>query len=539
VRATLDEALRTAPAPAVAPSVRAGGEEDWTGVVQRVLDAVPGRHMVLVPLRDANGEVEDYRFVAASPSVTDLSGRSGAQVIGRRAGEVYPSVVQGPVWQAWRDALADGKARRVGPFSYEGRAGDARTETVLTVDVAPLGPGVLNTWVRHDEEARLADRVLQTERLGNLGWGEWDLVSDTVYWSEGIYAIYERDPVQGPLPRGESEQLTLPEDRPVLQQAAAAFARGETVDVVYRIRVDGRLKYVRTVADAVRDTEGRPLKVYGIIQDVTARETSRIRLAEVEQQLRDHQQLLAAEHRVAVQLQQIILPIPTAPIERPGLQVAVRYVPAEQASRVGGDWYHATTARDGSVILVVGDVAGHGIQAATAMAELRHAVAAVITTGATADPAELLSYLNELLGADPARVSTASAVAVRYEPATGVMRWAQAGHPPLLHTRAGRTVTLERPAGQLLGASRGASYDTATASLGEGDLLVLYTDGLIENRTRPMGQQLEPIIEALDRASGDGGAPSLVKLLQNFRSANPADDTCILVARPTELGSTS
>jgi len=275
-----------------------------------------------------------------------------------------------------RPWLVECKPRRVGPFPYEGRAGETRSEMVLTVDVAPLGPGVLNTWVRHDEEARLADRVAQTERLGNLGWGEWDLVSDTVFWSDGIYAIYERDPVEGPLPRGESERLTLPEDQPVLQQASLAFGRGETVDVVYRIRVGGRTKYVRTVADAVRDAEGRPLKVYGIIQDVTARETSRIRLAEVEQQLRDHQQLLAAEHRVAVQLQQIILPIPTAPIELPGLRVAVRYVPAEQASRVGGDWYHATTARDGSVILVVGDVAGHGIQAATAMAELRPRAAA-------------------------------------------------------------------------------------------------------------------------------------------------------------------
>src|ERR671929_193516 len=76
-------------------------------------------------------------------------------------------------------------------------------------------------------------------------------------------------------------------------------------------------------------------------------------------------------------LQQIILPVPTVPFDLPGLRVAVRYLPAEQASRVGGDWYHAAASDDGRTVLAVGDVAGHGIHAATTMAQLRHALAAL------------------------------------------------------------------------------------------------------------------------------------------------------------------
>jgi serine phosphatase RsbU (regulator of sigma subunit)/PAS domain-containing protein len=519
------------PDPSVEPA-------DWVGVVQRVLDAVPGRHVVLTPLRDEAGEVTDYRYVAASPSIVDLAGRVGGDIVGRRVGELYPSIVDGPIWVAWQAALADGLFRRVGPFPYVGRADvDSTVEMTLTVEVQPLGAALLNSWIRHDEEARLADRMTQTERLGNLGWGEWDLVSDAIVWSDGLYRIYERDPAEGPLKLEESSGLALPEDEAIRREATAAFGRGETVDVTYRIRVGGAVKYVRTVADAVRDANGRPLRVYGIVQDVTARETSRIRLAEVEQRLREHEQSLMVEHRLAAELQHIILPIPHGPIDLPGLRVAVRYLAAEQANRVGGDWYHAATARDGSVLIVVGDVAGHGLPAATTMAELRYAAAAVISTSPTmADPASLLYHLNDLLYTGDATVNTATAVAVRYDPATGELIWAQAGHPAPLLARAGRTVELARPTGPLLGATRAAVYANATTALRADDLLVLYTDGLTENRVSPLSDGLDDVVAILNRGTAGGSDLSITEVLAQLRSANPTDDTCVVAAQVLSLG---
>src|SRR5205823_7517316 len=249
-----------------------------------------------------------------------------------------------------------------------------------------------------------------------------------------LYRIHERAPADGQLPSEESNAMILPEDEARRVEAAARFAEGEALDVTLRVRVGDRVKHLRTVADALRDATGRTLKVYGIVQDVTARETARAQLAEVERELREHRESLAAEHRLAAQLQQIILPIPEQPIELPGLRVAVRYLPAERASRVGGDWYHAATMSDGAVLLAIGDVAGHGLQAATTMAQLRHALAALTVT--TTDPAVLLSHLNRLLcqhrgrehrdgGGGPVRAG---------DPAAGL----GTGRPPAPAARAGR-----------------------------------------------------------------------------------------------------
>lgn len=520
---------RPAQAPA-RPGPAPDGAADWASVVQQVLDAVPGDHSALMPQYDGSGSVVDYRFVAVSPTVVDLSGRRGNQLIGLRVGEVYPTVAEGPVWDAWRAALADGQPRTVGPIPYVGSSAGSPTELTFTVRVQPVGSGLLNSWIRHDEQTRLAERMAQTERLGSLGWGEWDLVTDTTVWSDELYRIYERDPAAGPLPREESEALALPDDEPVRRQAAEAFGRGETVDVTYRIRVNGTVKHVRAVVDAVRDVDGRPLKIYGIIQDITAREVSRARLAEVQRQLREHQASLAVEHRLAAQLQQIVLPIPTAPIELPGLRAAVRYLPAEQASRVGGDWYHAAVARDGNVILAVGDVAGHGVHAAATMALLRHALT-TLTATTTTHPAELLSHLNQLLYSSDPAVSTATAVIVRYDPGTHQLVWAQAGHPAPLHTRAGVTTELPRPRGPLLGALPGPGYGTASLDLDEGDVLVLYTDGLIEHRSHSLEEGLAPVMATLNRVSAAHGPQPLDDLVAELRTANPDDDTCILAAR--------
>jgi len=253
--------------------------------------------------------------------------------------------------------------------------------------------------------------------------------------------------------------------------------------------------------DAVRDVKGRPVRVYGIVQDVTAQETNRAQLAEVEQRLREHQQTLAAEHQLAVQLQQIVLPVPAERFILTELAVAVRYLPAEEASQVGGDWFHAATAEDGSVVLAVGDVT---------------------------DPAELLAHLNRLVYAGR---HTATLVIARYDPATHTLCWAQAGHPPPLHTRCGSTTVLPRPKGPLLGALDRARYATATLTLDPGDLILLYTDGLVEHPDHTPADGLRPVIDTLNRISTSDSRQPVVDLLDHLHRANPADDTCMVAVR--------
>ncbi len=388
----------------------------------------------------------------------------------------------------------------------------------------PPAPGLRHP---HDPSPKLVRRILD-----RLGWGEWDLHSGAIYWSPQLYEIYERDPALGPVSLAESAAMAVDGDLPLRIAVLQAFESADQTDVTVRVRLNGRIKHLRTVAETVRDPNGRPILIYGTVQDVTAERDDARRLAEAEQQLAEHRRTLAAEHELAARLQQIILPIPADPIELPGLKVAVRYLPAGDQSLVGGDWYHAAALRDGSVLLAVGDVAGHGTHAATTMAQLRHALRALAVT--TGDPGVLLGLLNRLT-CELERESpelAATAVIARFDPALGQVVWAQAGHPPPLLSRGGRTVQLSRPAGPMLGVVDEATYPTAHFTFQLGDLLLLYTDGLVEHRRRGLDDGLATVIAALDEAVRMSPEQSLGQLLARLRRANPDDDTCILAARP-------
>jgi len=499
--------------------------EPWIAMVQRVLDASTGMAAYLAAERDPAGRLTDLIWAAASPEATTPDGLHGTQLIGQRISAHFPEVLITDRWLAYQDVLDTGNAAEIGPFRYQ--------DGLFSVRANRLGHGLLLSWTRHDDGlSRQSERVASTERLGNLGWGEWDLVSGEIHWSDQLYRIYERDPRLGPLPRAESEALILAEDQPLRLAAVAAFERAERVDLTLRVRVGGRVKHLRTVADAVRDADGRPLRIFGIVQDVTVQETGARRLAEVERQLDEQRRSLAAEHELAGRLQRIILPIPDGPIELPGLKVALRYLPAGQESLVGGDWYHATELRDGSVLLAVGDVAGHGTAAATTMAQLRHALRALAVT--TSDPGELLGYLNRLtcdLERETPELS-ATAVIARFDPVRRELVWAQAGHPPPLLSRDGRTAPLTRPPGAILGVLEDATYRTARLEFRTGDMLLLYTDGLVEHRLRGVDDGLASVMAEMDAAVRASPQQPLAQLLARLQQANPDDDTCILAARP-------
>jgi serine phosphatase RsbU (regulator of sigma subunit) len=185
------------------------------------------------------------------------------------------------------------------------------------------------------------------------------------------------------------------------------------------------------------------------------------------------------------------------------------------------------------VLLAVGDVAGHGTLAATTMAQLRYSLRALAVT--TTDPAELLGHLNRLTcDLDEERPETAAtAIVARYEPALRRLTWAQAGHPPPLLCHGGRTRPLARPCGPMLGVVEDATYECAELRLAVGDVLLLYTDGLVEHRCRSMDEGLDAVMRTVDEAVAAAPLQPLAELVSRLRQANPDDDTCILAVRPT------
>lgn len=497
--------------------------------VQAVLDLVPGAMALLTPVRDDSGSIVDYLAEAASPEASDDLGRRGGQLVGVRVLEVCPMVVGSELWRAYAAVIADGEPREVGPLAYaDGATGS--TDPHYSVRVRRLGDRLLIAWIRHDAQWRLAERVARTERLGNLGWFERDLATGHSAWSAQAYRIMGVDPECGPPPISVVGEWVLPEDKPRWAQAVVDFIeRGVALDVSYRVRINDTVRHVHSLGEAIRDGDGRAVRLFGLVQDVSGREEDRLRLAEAQRQLREHRRDLEAEHRLAVDLQQIILPVPDRPIDLPGLRLAVRYVPAEQVARIGGDWYQATPLPTGETILAIGDVAGHGLRAAAAMARLRHALGALIAV--TTEPGELMGLLNRVLY-DGGDGETATAVVCRYDPSRQTLTWAQAGHPAPLMARGGVPEALPRPHGLLLGAIRDAEYEVSTTPMGPDDMLLLYTDGLVERPGLPVAEGMTDVMAAVRAAIASAPDRPLSSVLARLHRANPDDDTCVLAARP-------
>ncbi len=231
---------------------------------------------------------------------------------------------------------------------------------------------------------------------------------------------------------------------------------------------------------------------------------------------------LAQERQVAIELQRAILPLHDGPFDLPGLRTVVRYLPASRAGLVGGDWYITAEMPPGNVLIALGDVAGHGLAAAAGMARLRGALAGLAITGAP--PERLVGWLNDLVH-HVAPEHTASVVAGYFDPASRIFTWAQAGHPPPVLVREGQARPLPPPAGIMLGAGK-APYQAATLVLAPGDLLLLYSDGVIERRDR----SIDDGVAALARAACGFADPerAAAAILSALGSADLEDDSCLV-----------
>ncbi|SEF16535.1 Serine phosphatase RsbU, regulator of sigma subunit [Streptomyces sp. Ag109_O5-10] len=499
---------------------------DLATAVQPVLDALPGATVLLVPLRTAAGEVEDYRIEAATPGAVDILGRTGRELIGSHVLESYPSVAGESLWQAYLKVLAGGEPYEGEPFVYEEIVAGVTVTATYSVRAARLGDGLLVTWLRHDTEERQEQRLAELQRLGNLGWANWNLVTRQVNWSSQVYTILGRDPGRGAVPLDLLPDLVLPEDAHALARAVTELARtGRSFDVPFRIRTGNAVRHLRAVAEAVSGTDGTVVEVHGFVQDLTAQRSAELALVDSERAILVQRGVLDAERALAARLQHALLPLPSNPVQLHGLHVEVAYLPAQTGVHVGGDWFSAIELPDEAALFVVGDVAGHGVDAVATMAQLRFTAKGMVSTGSSLTGA--LARLNFLLLHSRDAQSTATLVLARYDPAERRLAWAQAGHPPPLLVRGGRAYRLDRPAGMLLGASANPVYESAEFQLEPGDRLLLYTDGLVER----LGEDIDAGLDRLAAAALAAGPASLDDLLAAMLTGERRDDVCVLDIR--------
>ncbi|HTZ56317.1 MAG TPA: SpoIIE family protein phosphatase [Candidatus Acidoferrum sp.] len=199
------------------------------------------------------------------------------------------------------------------------------------------------------------------------------------------------------------------------------------------------------------------------------------------------------------------------------------YVPAGRESRVGGDWYDAFELGDGRILFSIGDVAGHGIEAAVIMSRVRQAILSVGVE--ESDPANVLARTNEILLMQDATMVTAICGVI--DLAQGVVRIANAGHPPAIMLFDGNRVEQIGASGPPLGAIDRASYTVTSVLATPGSLLTLYTDGLIEN-DHDCEDGERRVLEALRAIPRDGGDAAAALLERIFGGETPADDVAIL-----------
>ncbi|WP_327634552.1 SpoIIE family protein phosphatase [Kribbella sp. NBC_00482] len=249
---------------------------------------------------------------------------------------------------------------------------------------------------------------------------------------------------------------------------------------------------------------------------------------ETEQQLTLEEARARREHQIAETLQHSLLPDRMPDI--PGVAVAARYVPATADLHLGGDWYDVIQLRGGLIGLVIGDVAGHGLQAAAAMAQLRMAVRAYAVHDPS--PVAVMNGLHELVRELP-MAEMVTLLYVLYDPDTGTIRFTNAGHPPALLIDDSHTRYLDGGLAPPLGVLAHQDYAEATQALRPGATLLLYTDGLVEERTLSIQDGLDRL---LAEASANGQVDALCdRVLSTLRDGEVADDIALIALQPLVL----
>ncbi|MFH8436762.1 SpoIIE family protein phosphatase [Streptomyces sp. NPDC018007] len=437
------------------------------------------------------------------------------------------------------DTDEDGPGPRpTGPSSYTRTLSERDRLALLADTTAQL---IYNIDV--DESLRRVVELL-LPRLAD--WAVIDLITETEEVNRSLVlharsdGLEVREDLQGPMP-------PVPPSSPMplsmaLRGVASTLAGPKTYDVPpdSAVALEQRKLFTATGIEtaAIAPVQG-PSEVLGAItlgrtaaeepftpDDLELLENIGRRIGIALENARHYQR----QRQVAATMQRYLLPqLPRLT----GVEMTARYLPAPDASHVGGDWYDAFPLPNGDTALVVGDVVGHDLEAAAGMAQLRNMLRAY-TWAQDEPPHRTVERLDQAMS-HITDVSMATLVLARLTtaPAGGrVLRWTTAGHPPpLLLDSAGRPRFLDDGRGILLGASANRPRPDAHVHLPPGSTLLFYTDGLIESRRQPLDVGLKRLSEHAADLVHRQLDVFVDQLLERSRPADNDDDVALLAIR--------
>ena len=476
-------------------------------------------------MRDEHGTVVDFRIQWVNQATSDAYGRSPNHMIGSTMLTLYPELRGSSFFEAHRAVVDTGVPFEDPEFVFV-PSSPAVPRRVYELRVSKFGDGFISCSRDVTERSEAQRAVLRSrqqleaaQRLARMGSWEWNLDTDERTWSRELYRLLAIDPAVDDAERQRlSRERIHPDDLHLSDAAlAAATAGGGSFRYEQRLLLPGGQRLAVVTGEVVQDERGRIFR--GTLRDVTdwrkAQDDSK-------------------QGRLALEaMQRACLPatLPTGD----GWELGANYRPAHEEDRLGGDWYDAFRLPEGRLGLVVGDVTGHGLDAAAAMSQLRNAVRAFASAGDS--PAAVLDAVARFhLHSDIDTFATCLYVVL--DPADGALRWARAGHPPpiVVHGRdaaARDWAALEDGGGRPLGVP-GQPYENREARLPDGGMLVLYTDGLVEER----GVPIDVGIGVLGDFVSDRLDVPVAELVQDAVDELGArrsyiDDVCLLVARRT------
>ncbi|MGY1740557.1 MULTISPECIES: SpoIIE family protein phosphatase [unclassified Blastococcus] len=529
--------------------------------VTRVLEAMPAGFYSLD---------RDWRFSYVNAEAERLLGHSRDELLGELLWEAFPAAVNSVFEEQYRTAVRTGRPAAFDAYYpppldgwYEVRAWPSPeglsvyfvevTERRQVQDRAERSAQRLALLAQVSSElAGTLDATVATAHLPRLvvpALADWCIVSlvdddgrtrDVGHW--------HADPAQRPLvaryaaARLDAMPATAPVGRALLsgepvhascREVLAMLPPGEAHDTLELLDPEGG------VALPLR-ARGRTLGVLTLFfrRGWTPRQEDVATAQDVADRAGlalDNARLYRQQQQLAEGLQRSLL---TEPPEPDHAQVAVRYLPAAEAARVGGDWYDAFLQPCGATMLVIGDVVGHDTEAAAAMGHLR-ALLRGIATYSDAAPAEVLRGLDASMAVLNTQVLATAAVArleqTDDERARGVtrLRWANAGHlPPLVLQPDGSVADLASWHGDLmLGVDSGAVRQESVVTLDRGATVLLYTDGLVERRDSDLDTGVRRLREALADLADRSLEQLLDEVLERLVDGRPEDDVAVVAVR--------
>ncbi|SOC52010.1 GAF domain-containing protein [Blastococcus aggregatus] len=246
----------------------------------------------------------------------------------------------------------------------------------------------------------------------------------------------------------------------------------------------------------------------------------------------DNARMFDQQRQLAEGLQRSLL---TAPVQPAHAEIVVRYTPAAEAARVGGDWYDAFVQPSGASMLVIGDVVGHDTEAAASMGQLRSLLRG-IATYSDGTPAEVLRGLDGAMAQLRAETYATAAIAC-FEPdgVDGAVRmcWSNAGHLPLLVIHPDGTLAAlgDWQGDLMLGVDPAAPRSDSVVRLGEGSTVLMFTDGLIERRSRDLDTGMARLREVAGELAGRSLGDLCDEIIERLVDGRAEDDVALVAIR--------